>query len=341
MNSKAKLLIKQIEDNVKKTGKFGVVSGAYGDMENCEGIIEEVVMPPEGGTFTKFYGCSYLFKGVPLVEIVEGIGLAKSMISALPREIIMRSILFQIALVLYAIFSPKRLNHYLRVYIEVLHSHTMSRLKFPPIRYNKLTNEMRRAFDKAITKEMAKRGLEFDSAMDWKNAGQGAFATDKVEFYMSMRLIMDFIYVFIECDNAYRFRLQDMFENLNQERVGTNVTKEVLRLIQILINREYQINSKWIQMKKLFRLLLLVSPRFRGLIREFLLELEIEKVSLDEADWYFCLRRNGYDFRGIPVEERLKEKERIDKEKGHILLKLQKVDDPQCPKMNGSCSISK
>jgi hypothetical protein len=41
---------------------------------------------------------------------------------------------------------------------------------------------------------------------------------------------------------------------------------------------------------------------------------------LGNNDWYYCLRRDSYNFKGIKIEERLKEAKRIDDEEGNILL---------------------
>src|SRR3990167_887349 len=92
---------KQVEEILKKWGEekkpIQIVSGAYGDMEHCEAIIESVITPPEGGTFVKFLGCSYLFKGYPEKSMVEyGLGIGKAMISILPREILGKDIFLKL-----------------------------------------------------------------------------------------------------------------------------------------------------------------------------------------------------------------------------------------------------
>ncbi len=53
------------------------------------------------------------------------------------------------------------------------------------------------------------------------------------------------------------------------------------------------------------------------------MELDTKKVGLDEADWYFCLRRNTHNYRGIPLPERLAELERIDAERKHMYVKVE------------------
>jgi len=35
-------------------------------------------------------------------------------------------------------------------------------------------------------------------------------------------------------------------------------------------------------------------------------ELDLEKVKMDESDWYYALDRNGYDYGGLSYQERMK-----------------------------------
>lgn len=317
-------LIAIINEKYRATKQVAVVAGAYGDMEECEAIVESFVTPPEGGTFTKFYGCSFLFKGAPFKNIVEGISMSKSMISELPREIVARSFLLKIILALFVIFAPGRLIHYARIYVNAILAHSIRRFPFPRERYNTLTNEMRRALERAIDLELKRKGVT-------KIKLQESEPT-KHEFYQLVLDIAEFVFLFIEHDNAYRMRLQDIMEEVDKLNVSRSIVREMSRLLDIAIERENPYNGirhKWIQMKKLVIPALMLNKDLRRLVKAFFLELDIPKVSLDESDWYFCLKRRGYQFRGIPLEQRLKERERIDKERGHLFLSIRKVADPK------------
>lgn len=303
-------LIEFIKRNTNGSNQYAVVAGAFGDMEDCDAIVEQFIYPPEGGAFTKFYGCSYLFKGVPLKQVVEGIGFAKSTISEIPREIIAKSLYIKLSLLLFALFSKKRFIHYARVYFKSALSHSIERFHFPDSRRNKLTREMNRALEVAIRREIKRKKV---------NDG---------EFYQLVRDIAKFVWMFIEYDNAYRLRLQDILENIDKGAIAKTPVKEIRRLFALLIERENKyvgIRHKWIQMRRLVIPILCFSKDARELMKQFLLELNTEITKLDEDDWYFSLRRRGYLFRGMSLDDRLKEKERIDKEKGHIILKIRKT----------------
>ena len=102
---------------LEKGTQIALIQGVFGDMENCHGMLEEVVTPPEGGTFMRVWGCTYLYKVYPAIEIVEGLSLAKSMLSLLPREIIGKSYVLRAALVLLFLCSRKWFFYYLNIYI--------------------------------------------------------------------------------------------------------------------------------------------------------------------------------------------------------------------------------
>ena len=90
-------------------------------------------------------------------------------------------------------------------------------------------------------------------------------------------------------------------------------------------------------------LFLRFSKSSREFVVEFLCELDMEEVKLDEADWYFCLRRDGYDFGGIPIKERLEERKRLDKEKGHNIpiAQLQQVSPEELKKITKATPVKK
>ena len=77
---------------------------------------------------------------------------------------------------------------------------------------------------------------------------------------------------------------------------------------------------------------LYLDRNLREFVREYLLELNLDKIKPDEHDLYFTLRRSTYRFRDVSVEERVKEAERIDKEKGHIRLQLITLEQKQVTK---------
>ena len=65
-----------------------------------------------------------------------------------------------------------------------------------------------------------------------------------------------------------------------------------------------------------------MSKEAREFAHKFLMALDIEKVKLSEAAWYFNLRRDSYNYGGKSLEVRLIEAEKVDREKNHIILEI-------------------
>lgn len=282
----------------------GIVIGAYGDMERCEGVLEDIITPEEGGTFMKFHGCPYLFKGFPLNEVIESMGLAKALLSFLPREIISKSFIFSSMVALLFLFNRKRFYYYLNLYFGMIYDRAVVRAGMLPERYNAPTIEIKRAFYVALKNEFG----VFDKPLRDYYAAEikGNTKLLKAVFYAKT---IEFMCFFLEIDSAYRLRVQDVLGHRH---------KDIKGLFDILIKREKDeaLIRNWKSLSRIILLFIKINSQSRRIIDNFLLQIDIDEVKLDEADWYFSLRRKGYDFRGISLEERLKEKERIEKEQG-------------------------
>lgn len=127
--------------------------------------------------------------------------------------------------------------------------------------------------------------------------------------------------MFYEFDNAYRQRIQDILSNLNQEALESHPIREINRLFNLAISREKESIIWKIELfKKLIVAILIISPKTKRLVKDFLLDLDLEKISPDESDRYFTLNRRGYNFQGRTFEDRKVEWDKINKEKGHIIL---------------------
>ena len=155
------------------------------------------------------------------------------------------------------------------------------------------------------------------------------------ELWEFLVCVMDFAWLFIESDNAYRFRIQDVIPLVNKEAVKQDVVREVDRILSILIERENPscgIKYKWQAIKKLGIPFLRFNKDMREFTKEFLLELNFDKIKMDEHDYYFSRRRHTYMFEGKPTHERIKEAYKMDKEKGHVRMQyIELFQDIQCP----------
>ncbi len=136
------------------------------------------------------------------------------------------------------------------------------------------------------------------------------------EIINRLRKFRDIFTTILEFDYAYRARTQDVLPELDKKALKENPQKEIERLLNLMIERELAIQNKWLGLKKII-LYAMKIKKLRNLIVEFLLELDLEKIKRDEADWYFCLNRNDYNYGGLSYEERMKIKEELDKKMGN------------------------
>lgn len=305
-------LKQEIEEDKKKYGQVVVMSSAFGD--KMPGLVKlPIITPPEGGTFIKFYGCSFLFKGNPDTNNIRRLGFAKSMISAIPREIIMRDFFLKNYFIILVLFFKKRLYGFLWKYISILRFHFFNSIIqiIPYERRNVLTKEIQRALEYSL------RFNGYDINLDREYDKRGGNLADLVLNFA------EFVYQFLENDCSYRFPAQDILPLLNKENLQRSSKKELSRLLDILIDRtiEKTHKRKWIYFKKMV-LILMYLPELRQITKDFLLTLDLEKVKMDKDDWYFSLGKIYYNYEDKSLEERLKEKEQIDKECGHILLEF-------------------
>jgi len=278
--------------------EFHIVVGAFGDLENCIGVVEDKIYPEEGGVLTKFIGCSYLFKGYPNVRLVELLDTPKDLFSKIPELIGNMSFLvkatFLMSFVFLRIIAKDFLMKVCETYVDISHR-TIHPYLLPEKDYVTSVKEIYRALGVAIAKVKNERLRNI------------------------LYKIRDIFCMALNFDTAYKFRVQDILPKIDIVKLLDNLNKEIKRVCDIFIKRENAEGMK-IRWKKLVRMLILflmVSPTAKRLLMDFFLEVDLSKIKLDEADWYYCLKRHQYNFKGFSLEERLKFKEEIDKRKGH------------------------
>lgn len=117
----------------------------------------------------------------------------------------------------------------------------------------------------------------------------------------------------LEYDDAYRYRFQDSLELFDKENFLKNPAEEIKKMMVTIAGRDNSISLK----ENMARLGMFVGMIMQlKVIREPLIDivkqLDIEKMKLDDGDWYQCLTWIGYDFRGKKLSERLIEREAIE-----------------------------
>lgn len=111
---------------------------------------------------------------------------------------------------------------------------------------------------------------------------------------------------FVEYDDAYRYRFQDIITELDVEAFKKNPRKELDRLVKLMDSREGQkgVFAKLQTALKLAKILLLV-PSIRKSVCENIHHLK--RGEFDENDRYWVsVIDNGYSYFGMSSDERLK-----------------------------------
>ena len=309
------------------------IFGEIGDKMQCNGIGEAVIHPPEGGTFLKLVGCSYLYKGDPQQSKTFGLEQGKSMISNIPMLLIGKSMIYVSAIGLRFLLQRKKFIEDVNFYLEEIRWKTLRHHAVPDFHMNAYSREIRRAVDVAV-KKLLKIDPEYDLynntipsqiVGNWKLALAGAI-TKATAFAVQI----------MELDGAYKFPTQDILGEKDTENAKRSGVRETMRLFNLMLERQTNLTvipgisdrtegvpRKFRFLKYVIGALFLFSSFSRKFAQEFLVELDEKKVALDDADWYFCLRRNTHNYRGVPLPERLEELKRIDNERGHQYLNVE------------------
>lgn len=294
------------------TGAFGMTPGDIND-----GVIERIIEPPEGGVFIKFIGCSYLYKGTNKQSLIDLLTFPKRLLvnvmtieTAGPRSTRTKlvKLLFGIFLLLPNWLIKKIMTglvgFYLRsVYLKPVQKHLIVNDK----RYVPAIREIWRVLTIFI----------------------GEIKDDKIQRH-AFRL-RNLICLIFNIDLPHRLKLQDVLPEIDIEKLKQSPRQEIGRVFDILISRIRNQHEKgmWGNIKKLFLVLSLrfYRPMKKWLVR-FFIEVDLEKIKLDESDWYFSLQRSDYNFRGVTLEDRIKEKKRLDKEKKHFIPRVKILNRP-------------
>lgn len=318
LSEPVKEVIKQIQEKTSKSGQAMIINGMFGDMTECDGVVEEIKDSPQGGIFVKAFGSPHLFKGVPRKEVVDMLNLPKAFISLVPRELFRSKLTIFYFACLY-LFSRKHFWHTLRTIFHRIHDLSLTRIQYPDVKkYSQPVRMLRSAFDETI-----RQLYEIDI-----NSKQGL--TEETNYigprekWITLTCIVRLICEFIENDNAYRLKVQDIFKEYKRKNIQKDTRKEILRLLDILIKRENQnlMTEKWEFIRKVASITLRLKS-VKKFARYYFLLIEQSQMIPDDDDWYMSLRRDGYNFGGLSLKERLKIKKKIDKKRGHI--PMQKV----------------
>lgn len=235
--------------------------------------LEKVEFPEKGGILTYMGGHEQPYKGFPFFEMVEKVDTIKKIqratLSSLYHSLKKRS-WFTLAPL---IFVPWLFGDIVKAYVQTFHRLIM-RFKIKNERYCDAMRELNRAFS-----------IEFYGEVN-----------DSKELRFQLR---DVACMFLEFDNAYRFRFQDVIVELDKQKLKKNPAKEIVRLLEVMSTREktQEIKDTW----KLVRYFLPLYLRFNKSLRKSIVAvldgLDLDKVQLSIEDRHYCKERKDYQFK--------------------------------------------
>ena len=235
--------------------------------------LQKVEFGEKEGVYTYMEGYEYPYKGFPFYEFVDRIDLMKKItrttLSGIYHELKNRNKLWLLTLIpsLWIIKVLVRAGIY--VFFRIV-----ERFRLKSNRYCQAVRELHRVFSKEYPQEkIADRDFRFR--------------------------IRDALCMVLEFDNAYRYRFQDLMEDLDQKRVKTHTVAELLRLLDVMSTRErtQEIKDTWRLFKYVVSIYLRYDREVRNIIGTVLSEIDVEKVKLDEGDKCFCGKRQDYTFK--------------------------------------------
>lgn len=110
----------------------------------------------------------------------------------------------------------------------------------------------------------------------------------------------------IEYDNAYHWRMEDIFSETTKQQLVKDPRKELQRLLTIYKERERSnIEFKAEAIIKVLRYLLLI-PSVKKAFRNAVESIEVENLKMLKDESYFTMNYEGYEFQGKTLEERQK-----------------------------------
>lgn len=293
----------------------------HGSIEQVDGIFFEEAYPAyveergvdEKGAWIKFYGCNYRYKGTVHSPTIDAVAALKRVLIASVRLLMAHKVL----LIPLYLFKKDIIYWFSDCYRADLLRKTPPDNEFSPFPKEiiRVGKKMIRG-DQDIFKDPCCKAFE-DT---WFHHEQDCRYDANTQETAMMNCVY-FVAMVPQFDISYYVRELDPLSNLNKTNVERDARAEVLRLVDIAIEREHDTSlSKMRSIRKLLSLALLI-PSVRNVTREFLLELDMKKLQPDEADVYYAFRRETYDFGGISYKARKVWYEDEDKGHGNVIIK--------------------
>lgn len=242
------------------------------------------------GIYVHYKGIPYPKKGYPFPEAVAQINVIKRVLIdtcalLLSKELALGFITF--------ILFPKRIKRIEKI-LEIL-----ATTCYP-----------------TISKYMVKPELMTQFSSEFQGIVFGFLANMGISVKTSKKIAYIFGAIF-EYDNAYRYRLEDLFTETTKEKLSSSPIKESRRILKMYLQREkhgrnYKYKTKRYVSDKFksvyfILVLLLLIPKMKKAFIKAIDRSEFNRLQLDDIDKYWCKNRHDYDFFGQSLEERMKD----------------------------------
>ncbi|KKK96397.1 hypothetical protein LCGC14_2663170 [marine sediment metagenome] len=288
--SPAKQALRQkISEHIKEKGSITPTDGVFGDVTVNQGFPEGKTLDKKG-IQTKFYGCSFLFKGDLDPIAHDSVTVVKRVL----MESAFLALKSPVRYILPHVFSWKKAVRGLVHWLSRIYE---SDLKRKSLQFNHLS---------PLPRELLRVGRSIANTMS-------------SEYRIEVKNVFTCFVMFFQVDLAYHTRVQDPLSNLDKDRLSANPRKEILRLFDLAISREIYLTEKIGALRKIASMVLLFPPVKRFAL-QFLMKLDLDKIKPDRADGYFAYRRKEYNFDGLSFEKRMRIIREIDEVKGHTIL---------------------
>lgn len=250
-------------------------------------LTEKVIYPDEGGMLMKYKDVPYLRQGFVFPEAMDNVNNLK-----------------RVTVLFLAVLKGKGirgrigtfLNHYCRMADWMFqwydpNSQRGRKIYLQDNRYRQSVREL----IKFINLFLENLRIEVKAEGGLDNADFGRIIGTMVEY-----------------DNAYHWRMEDIFSETSKELLLKNPKKEINRLLQIYKSREKMgIDFKAEAIVKLFNWIFWI-PGVKKAFKKTIESIDIEKLKTINGakgeinDNYFMMNYGGYDFKGKTIEQRQK-----------------------------------
>ena len=236
------------------------------------------------GQFTEFVGVKYPKKGFPFPEAIYAINQVKRNTMMLLLSLVRKELI--LSYIGFALIRFKKKISFIENILEQYNRNNDYLLQNVYVKYEYMT-PCARALRSFIEDFLIGIGIKKETSQ----------LTAKIFSHM------------VEYDDAYRYRIQDIFSVVTEEEFYSHPSQAIELMVDTIAKRDLNQHNVVPRFKAIGRLMRfsLLHPRVRSAFYSTSEWLVFKNLQMDEADRYHCLIRIDYNFEGRPYEERLKE----------------------------------